>query len=135
MVHVGPFSSPVSGITDSHVVDVQAEHVVAVEVTNSDVSSLALILREVEGVLSACTGSFDYVGERYIAAQVIGIANGNISSKVLFSIAGILTTSPERKLSIENYLRRYQPVVGAESFAKLACRGQVTSATVAIISA
>ena len=117
----------ITGIDDLEVVDVQAEHVGAVEVTDSDVAGLSLVVAKVGCNLLVSSTRNALRNELNIRCEVGALAGRNIYCIVLGSIAWILTTNLERQCATQVKCWRNQPVVGSESTAHVASRSHARS--------
>ena len=98
----------IAGTGDFDVVDVRAEHIGHVIVTDSNADGLTRISGEIEGVLGVVSGKGD-VGADLSAVDEY--------AEDLITPAGILALSPEGDLAVSSNgeLRSVSPVVGSES--------------------
>ena len=110
-------------ILNQEVVEVEAELVGAVEVTDCDVTHLSLECAQVGSVLNIVTLGHSLANELGGEVGNIGVASSrNINCKVLGGKARILTAQPHSEDAIEFNLWRNQPVVGSECILHIACR-------------
>ena len=100
--------------SDLNIVEVELEHVGYVIVTDSDLYGLALILAEVEGVLSIAAGHGEIGADLHPSALVSG---PNEHTDNLSGVGSILTLCPEAELTVSTNRedRSYSPVIGSKS--------------------